>query len=53
MGACEKGFCVIFEKLGHAGGTTTMLVHAHHHGSIVVSIELTETEAALGLYFVL
>ena len=53
MGAGEEGFGVVFEQLGHAGGAAAMLVHAHHHGDVVVGIELTQAEAALGLYFVL
>jgi len=37
----------VFEQFVHARGTTAVLVHAHHHGRVVVSIELAHAQKAL------
>lgn len=46
-------FGISFEQFLHAGRATIVLVHAHHHGSVVSRIELPETHEALLLYFIL
>jgi len=40
---------VVFEERLYAGGATAVLVHAHHHGSVVLGIELPHAEEALHL----
>ncbi len=44
---------VVFEEFLQTGGATAVLIHAHHHGGVVLGVELTHAEEALQFHFAL
>ena len=53
VGTGDLCFCVCFEEFLHAWGATIMLIHAHHHWSIVARIEFSKAHKTLLLHFIL